>query len=196
MSGASAALSDVLPDGDFVIADLEYTAWEGAHLRDWSGPGEFREIVQIGAVRVSGDRMHEAAAFAVLVRPTLNPVLSDYFIDLTGITNDDIAREGMPVEDALRAFHDFTGSLPVLSHGRDDTVVSGECAKKELPDPFSGHDWRDISPAIRAVTGRVLMSSELPDHFGLEMPGRAHDALADSRALLRVLAHVMETGAI
>jgi len=192
----SANLSDILPDGDFVIADLEYTAWEGAQRRDWSGPGEFREIVQIGAVRVSADGWREDAAFAALVQPTLNPVLSGYFIDLTGITNDDIAREVVPVADALRAFHDFTGGLPVLSHGRDDTVVSGECAKKGLADPFAGHDWRDIAPAIRAVTGQVLMSSDLPGHFGLEMPGRAHDALADSRALRRVLAHLADTGAI
>ncbi len=194
MSGAPASLSDVLPDGDFVIADLEYTSWEGAQARDWSGPGEFREIVQIGAVKVSGPDMREVAAFAALVQPTLNPLLSDYFVELTGITNDDIAREGVSIEDALRTFHAFTGGLPVLTHGRDDTVVSGECEKKNLTDPFAGHDWRDISPAIRAVTGRVLMSSELPGHFGLEMPGRAHDALADARALRRVLAHLRAAG--
>ena len=139
--------------------------------------------------------MPEAAAFAALVQPTLNPVLLDYFTALTGITNDDIAREGVPLEDALRAFADFTGGLPLLSYGGDERVIADECAKKNLPDPFAGHDCRDIQPAIRAVTGRVLMSSELPDHFGLEIPGRAHDALADARALRRVLAHLRETGA-
>jgi hypothetical protein len=34
-----------LPAGDFIVADLEYISWEGAHARNWGGPGEFREIV-------------------------------------------------------------------------------------------------------------------------------------------------------
>jgi len=34
-----------LPAGDFIVADLEYPSWEGAHARNWGGPGEFREIV-------------------------------------------------------------------------------------------------------------------------------------------------------
>ena len=179
-----------LPDGPFVIVDLEYTSWQGAHARNWTGPGEFREIVQIGAVRVSGDDLSEANAFMALVRPSLNPVLSDYFVDLTGITNADIARDGMPVTDALASFRDFAGDLPVLSHGRDDLVIVEECAEKGLDNPFAAHDWRDIAPAIQAVTGDLLMSSELPGHFGLDMPGRAHDALADSRALRAVLVHL------
>lgn len=33
----------------FVIFDTEYTTWEGAADRDWTGPGEHREVVQIGA---------------------------------------------------------------------------------------------------------------------------------------------------
>jgi len=165
------ALAGLMPEGSFVIADLEYTSWEGAHAREWSGPGKFREIVQICAVRVSGGNLQETAAFAAFVRPTLNPILSDYFTGLTGITNDDIAREGVPVADALRAFREFTGDQPVLSHGRDELVIAEECADKRLEDPFAGHDWRDISPAIRAVTGKagvdfVGADGEL-DHYDL-----------------------------
>lgn len=180
-----------IPAGDFVIADLEYTSWEGALARNWDGPGEFREIVQIGAVRVSraGD-LHETDALSVLVRPTLNPELSDYFTDLTGITNADIARAGVPVSDALARLAAFAGAHPILTHGRDDLVIVQECEKKSLTNPLSSHDWRDISPAIRAVTGDPLMSSELPGFFGLGTSGRAHDALADARALLQVIGHL------
>ncbi len=177
----------VLPRAPFVIADLEYTSWEGAHARNWAGPGEFREIVQIGAVRVSGDDLSEADAFMALVRPTMNPVLSDYFIDLTGITNEAVARDGMALPDALADFAMFVGELPILAHGRDDVVVIEECAEKQIANPLAAADWHNIAPPIRAITGDQLMSSELPEFFGLEMPGRAHDALADARALRAVL---------
>jgi len=35
-----------------IIFDTEYTAWEGAKERNWSGSGEHREIVQIAAVKI------------------------------------------------------------------------------------------------------------------------------------------------
>ena len=86
-------LKDVVPaSGMIIIADLEYTSWEGALESGWSAPGQFREIVQIGAVRVdAGDGFVEMAHFSMLVRPTINPELSDYFVTLTGITNDAMA---------------------------------------------------------------------------------------------------------
>lgn len=182
---------NVLPEGDFVVADLEYTAWEGSLANGWSAPGEFREIVQIGAVRVSrADGLREADAFSVLVRPTLNPVLSDYFTGLTGITNDDVAREGLDLTAALKAFAAFVGDLPILTHGGDDRVVVAECAEKSLANPLVDGDWRDIRPAIETLTGRTIMSADLPKHFGLPDMGGAHNALADSRALVQVLAHI------
>lgn len=191
ISDRTAPRMSVLPDGDFVVADLEYTAWEGSLANGWSAPGEFREIVQIGAVRVShADGLHEADALSVLVRPTLNPRLSDYFTDLTGITNDDVAREGVSLAAALKTFADFARGLPILTHGGDDRVVIVECAGKSLNNPLADCDWQDIRPVIGKVTGQTMMSADLPAHFGLPDLGGAHNALADSRALVQVLAHL------
>lgn len=192
------SLNDLVPaSGMLVVADLEYTSWEGALEGGWSEPGQFRETVQIGAVRVDvGDGFTERGAFSVLVRPTLNPELSDYFVDLTGISNAVVARDGTDLACALGAFTTFVGADAVLSHGRDDAVISNECAFKEMPDPLVGLDWRDINPAILDITGRRMPSSALPEQFGLEPAGSAHDALADARSLARVLAHLRDAGRI
>ena len=37
-----------------IVFDLEFTAWEGSLARHWLAPGEFKEVVQIGAVRLDG----------------------------------------------------------------------------------------------------------------------------------------------
>lgn len=126
----TATLDKVVPaSGLMVIDDLESTSWEGAQESGWSGPGQFREIVQIGAVRVdAGDGFAERANFSVLVRPTINPDLSDYFTALTGITNNAVARDGVSLKIALAGFADFAGADVVLSHGRDDLVVARDCA--------------------------------------------------------------------
>lgn len=183
--------------GTVIIADLEYTTWEGAQERGWSDPGEFREIVQIGAVRAdAGQGFAEIDAFSALIRPTINPVLSDYFTGLTGITNDALARGGTGLAPSLAAFVAFSGDDPILSHGRDDRVIAEDCALKDLENPFTGRDWLNVNPPIHAVTGKRLVSSELPAHFGLQGVGQAHDALADARALARVLGHLRDEGRV
>ena len=71
-------------DGRAVVFDLEFTAWEGSMANRWSRPGEFTELVQIGAVRVDARTFAVEAEMDVLVKPRLNPVLSEYFVQLTG----------------------------------------------------------------------------------------------------------------
>lgn len=185
-------LKDVVPaSGMIVIADLEYTSWEGAQESRWSAPGQFREIVQIGAVRVdAGNGFAELADFSVLVRPMINPELSDYFVDLTGISSAQVAQSGIELVDALSAFAVFAGRDVILSHGRDDLVIGEDCALKDLDNPFAAADWRDINPPLRAITGEALMSSELPAHFGIGPAENAHDALADARGLANTLTHL------
>src|ERR1700742_5334254 len=87
-----------------VVYDLEFTAWDGSMANRWSRPGEYTELVQIGAVRVNAKTFEVEAEMDVLVRPRLNPVLSDYLVKLTGITNDDIAAHGV---DFTKAYDDF-----------------------------------------------------------------------------------------
>ena len=82
------ALAELPRSGDMVVLDLEWTAWEGSLARSWTGPGECREVIQVGAVRVDALRFERLAAFDRLVRPVRNPVLSDYITRLSGLTNE------------------------------------------------------------------------------------------------------------
>ena len=73
--------------GVFAIMDLEWTSWEGASERRWSGPGAEMEIVQIGALKLRDDEtLTETDTLDVLVTPSIDPDLSDYFIQFNGIT--------------------------------------------------------------------------------------------------------------
>jgi len=51
------------------IFDLEYTAWECSMARHWLVPGEFKEVVQIGAVRLDADTLTVLDELEILVRP-------------------------------------------------------------------------------------------------------------------------------
>ncbi|UUX49191.1 exonuclease domain-containing protein [Nisaea acidiphila] len=188
------------PDtGTVVIFDLEITAWEGSLARNWTGPGEFKEVVQIGAVRVDAAMpMEERDSFEVLIRPEKNPVLSDYFVHLTGITNADIDRVGMTFADALHGFAEFSsGAGMIVSNG-------GDCSSLELNAEWCGLDWpfpaglfRDIKSRfaeLLSVARSDAVSSDLPRLLGLQEMPDAHTGLGDSRAIAAAMRHLRATG--
>ena len=135
--------------------------------RNWSGPNEHRELVQLSAIRVRRwgtssthtqlpptSRTRKLAGHVSLgtsatvatplprrdgellvvdqlkltVKPRLNPTLSQYLINLTGITQREVDEDGVTLSEALRSFYVFCGGawsnfLPTASFGGDHEVL-------------------------------------------------------------------------
>lgn len=173
-----------------VVYDLEYTAWEGSAERDWSRPGELREVVQIGAVRLGpGPELVELAEFERLVMPARNPVLSDYFVALTGITNARLRAEAGALADAVDAFAGFAAGDPLGAFGGDGAVLGADCARRGLVPPFAEARLLNLRPAVCRAFGLdpAISSAELPAALGLAWEGAAHHAVDDARAVAAVL---------
>jgi inhibitor of KinA sporulation pathway (predicted exonuclease) len=179
-----------------VVFDLEWTSWEGAAGRGWSGPGEFQEIVQIGAVRLDGSSLAERAAFEILVRPSLNPTLSRYFTDLTGIRQEDVDRAGLPFPDAARRFASFVGrdATGLYFNGADGLVFSANCGLHRMSSPLGETLFFNLRPFIVECLGiaEPFVSAELPARLGQPPAGAAHQGLADARAVAGALRRLAE----
>ena len=179
--------------GPFVIFDLEWTAWEGSRDRNWSGPNEEREIIEIGAVKLDGtDGLKEVLACKYLVRPMRNPIVSNYFTELTGITQTLIDNEAMQFRDAITLFEGFVGydGAPILSFSQDADVLRHNCELNNLPCPFEVSRFHNIAPAISAAAGREpgsFSTSDLPTIFAFASPENAHRALGDARCIAETL---------
>lgn len=171
-----------------VVFDLEYTAWEGSAARNWSGPGEYREIIQVGAVELDAT-LAELSSFSVYVRPTRNPELSPYITALTGITNERIAAEGRSFADALVALVAFVRGAMMICSGSDAGVLRENCALNGLAYPFDAGQTLDVRPLFRSVFGDAidLTSSRLPSQLGLALAEDPHTGLGDARAITSVL---------
>ena len=48
---------DLLPD-TFIILDTEYTSWKGSQERNWSRKNEYKELVQIAAIKIKKKSKH------------------------------------------------------------------------------------------------------------------------------------------
>ncbi|HEY2033331.1 MAG TPA: 3'-5' exonuclease [Rhizomicrobium sp.] len=169
-----------------ILYDLEFTAWEGSMARRWLEPGEFREVVQIGAVKIDAATLETIAELNVLLRPRINKVLSAYFEELTGITNAMLAEHGVDFREAYSRFVAFAGAGPILSFGRDDVVLTANLALYGIHDALSLPVHRNIVPWLNqnGVMTKGRHSSDVARLCGVAFEGRAHDALDDARSLL------------
>jgi len=123
----------------FIIFDTEYTTWPGCQEHGWH-EHQKREIVQLAALKISRD-LRVLGTLNLLCRPAVNPVLSDYFIRLTGITNEMIQKQGADFQTVYQRFRDFVGNNPCVSHsfGRpwedeaDGAIVAENLKINKLP---------------------------------------------------------------
>jgi inhibitor of KinA sporulation pathway (predicted exonuclease) len=179
--------------GSVVVFDLEFTSWPGAMARQWSGPGEHREVVSIGAVKLAArEGLPEIDHLLLLVRPRINPALSGYFMALTGLTQPRVDREGLTYAEALRRLAAFLGDdvVSVFSNGSDEQVLIENCQLAGLEFPFPRRLFRDLRGWLAAATGTPESAADtarLPGLMGFARQGRAHDALDDARVVAEAL---------
>lgn len=186
------AISKWPESGKLCILDVEYTAWEGSQKRNWRQPWEHREIFQIGAVLIDIDKQfQEVGCFDKLVIPTLNPVLSDYSVQLSGVTNDDLNQTGLSFEEAINQFYEFVGTdTPIFVNGYDGAVIRENCWFNDLQYKPSSNQIFDIRPAIANILEIDLaetISSELPSLLQIETNAMKHNGLCDARAIALAL---------
>jgi DNA polymerase III subunit epsilon len=165
-------LSEVLPER-FVVFDLETT---GLYA-------DQHEILEIGAIRVNRDSDHHET-FQTLVT-TKKPV-PDFIKELTGITQEQVNTEGIPLADAMRDFKDFIGDLPLVAYNAKFDMSFLRAASDEIGIKIPNKVSCALIEARKAWPNR--RSYKLVD---LAKDGRisgsgAHRALEDARIAMIV----------
>ncbi len=183
-----------------IVIDLEFTAWEGSHARGWNGEQEYREIIQIGAVEVVQHERTLAlkAELDILVRPAINPELSDYITKLTGITNDMISERGVAFPAALRTLQEFTGAIDVvLCNGLDGQILRENCILNGVDYPFRPDRVANLRPLLAKtleLPEETVVSSRLPALVGLRNQRKTHFAVDDARAIVAAVNELLRMG--
>lgn len=186
---------------ELILFDLEYTAWEGSNARKWSEPWEHREIIQVAAVRIAvNESVTEHGSFNCLVKPKLNPVLSPYIVQLTGINQIEIDQCGLDFSQAFSSFYSFThqGQIPLFCYGDDPLVLLENLALNAMgcpAFPAGVYDIRLIFENV-GIDTRPYTSGTIHQAVGLDFPHTAHNALNDVRSLVVTIHHLLKLGKI
>jgi inhibitor of KinA sporulation pathway (predicted exonuclease) len=138
--------------------------------------------------------MKEISSFDFLVKPTVNPDLSDYIQNLTGISQTQIDVDAIDFPLALQRFFTFCeGTSYVCSNGDDDRVIIENCDlhKIDCPDTFKNAiNLRSLFSKALGMNDSDIHSCNLTAHFGLPSVGKHHDAVEDARGVAAALSHL------
>ncbi len=68
----------------YIIFDLEATCWEKSKINNL-----INEVIEIGAVKLD-EKLNQIDTFQTFIKPTKNPILSDFCKKLTSISQEDV----------------------------------------------------------------------------------------------------------
>jgi len=187
----------------FVIFDTEYTSWKGCQEKGWTG-NQKKEIVQISALKVSNE-LEVISEFNRLCRPVVNPVLSDYFVNLTHISNEQIEKSGHLFAEVYPQFVDFVNGDICYSHGwggdffskSDGEIMEENLFINKLPQP-SVLTYRNIATVFAKlykennIAVKSQSSGQIAEILGLkqnmsDLGLNPHNALYDVYSILEGL---------
>ncbi len=118
----------------FIVFDTEFTSWRGCQENGWND-WQKKELVQIAAIKVDSKTLDVVDTLNLYIKPKFNPVLSDYFINLTKITNEIINEKGTDFESAYKMFCEFSKGLTCFSHGwglEFENIADGKIINENL----------------------------------------------------------------
>ena len=174
-----------------VVFDTEFTTWEGAMQRRWSGPGELREIVQIGAVQIDAHSFDVLETFELLIKPVRNPCLSDYFISLTGITQEQVDTYGVGFSEGLTRFLSFAQGLPLWAYGADVDVLAENMGLYgvSIPPDWPTREQSNLAPWFHKQAPQTIgvNSGRLAQVLGAGAVHHEHTGLADSLSIVSAM---------
>ena len=170
-----------------MILDVESTCWERGSR------GRVSEIIEIGAVRLGCENFAPVGEFDQIVQPLLNPILSAFCAELTGIHQAQVDRAPRFPE-AFRAFTEWAAGdeeFWLLSWGVYDLAqIKRDCALHGIAPPPSllGHtNLKTAFASLHGTSARIGLRRALAT-VGLQFEGRHHRGIDDARNIASLAA--------
>jgi hypothetical protein len=176
----------------YIIYDTEFTSWKGSQERNWNKPNEYRELVAIGALLINDLKIEKK--FKILCKPRINNILSEYFINLTGISNEDIKKKGYDFEICLKKFLDFCGNNILYSYGNDFHIFDENINLYNLKNfNLNKKMFKDIRPYFdhNNINTKLYSSGSIYKSVNLRVSvDNIHDPLFDSLSIFKTIKYL------
>lgn len=157
--------------GEFVVFDIETTGLDA----------ERNKITEIGAVKIKDSEV--IGTYSTFVNPGVR--IPDNIVKLTGIT-DEMVKDAPSIEEALPAFLEFIGELPVVAHNasfdtgfiKHNARMQGRVFRNPIIDTLQLS--RNMFPALGKYKLNIVAK-----HLGVKLENH-HRAVDDSAACAQI----------
>lgn len=196
-----------------IAVDFEATCFEKPYNRN------IQEIIEFPAVLINLESGIVEKEFQRYVRPVEIPILSEYCVELTGITQD-IVDGGDLLEDVITDFvkwikeiiseyklilpktkrGNLMGNCILCTWGNWDFLIQlrNECSRKKIRRPPFFNQWMDLKE-VYSEKGTFKQKYSFGDALlqsNLEFEGRPHSGLDDARMTAKLAAKMFKEGSI
>ena len=178
---------------DFFVVDFEFTQYNNPVGRPRAF---FPEIIEIGAVKISGDTNEITGHIEDFVKPHFFPKQAAESMEFCMITDSDM-ENAIGFSDMLQLIKSLyvPGKTYFVSWGDADYhVVEESCKRYSLPNPILPEDYLDLAAAYKKLKGDVLTTglSMAIEELNINADGFGHtaydDAVNTSKVLLMLIA--------
>jgi inhibitor of KinA sporulation pathway (predicted exonuclease) len=168
---------------DYVIVDVEATCWEGCQVKEM-------ELIEIGAVYLDGNSYQPLSDFEQFVKPSINPVLTDFCRELTHIKQGQI--DSAPLfPEAFGKFMQWINDekYRLCSWGTFDyEIFNYELNRCGMTWPlnFAGHlNLKELYAKAYSTKASIGLR-EAMRKLSMPFEGRLHRGIDDARNIARV----------
>jgi len=165
----------------FLVLDVEETCVN-------YGPCDPAEIIELSAVAIDAVTGETKSELQMFVCPQLNPVLDQYCIETTGVTQENVD-DGATWKQTVRTVHEWLESMNCVSGevsfawvtmgDRDlGTIIPKQCELVNMSVPHFWHNWIDLKQVFQQgyrVKGASLM--DMLTELGLPLIGLQHSGI-------------------
>lgn len=177
-----------------VVIDLEATCWFPRN----ANRGQPAEIIEVGIAKLhlEGRNYTVEKVESIYVQPRYSTV-SEFCTDLTGITQAQLDREGVPFEQALERLRAHCQAPDYLyswaSYGEwDKDILERQCQSFGVRYPLSKTHF-NIKALLNLLRGdKHVGLSKAVKSFGMEFEGKHHSGVDDAVNAARVLGEMVK----
>ncbi|XP_035224497.1 ERI1 exoribonuclease 3-like [Stegodyphus dumicola] len=166
-----------------------------------------QEIIEFPVLKVNAKTFETESEFHSYVRPVINPQLSKFCIELTGITQE-IVDNSLVFEDVFQDYQNWLHKEGLLKPGVKLTcatcgdwdlrfMLPMQCKGLRLPVPDFMKRWINVKVSFAELTDtypRNMMT--MIKYCQLQHEGRLHSGIDDCRNIARVLKNLAERGMV
>ncbi len=187
----------------YIVLDFETTCWKDTMKRLADAPTSkmelAQEIIEWSCVLYNSTTKQIESRYSVYVKPTYNPILSEFCKELTGITQTQID-DGVTLQQAMSGFEAWLPKHDLMMATWSDWDLSralGREAKwKEIKIPKLLTRWIDLKAAYRRHYKKAPQGVEgTIKELGMEFEGRAHSGIVDAENTAKILERLIQDGA-